>query len=138
MHLKTRAIRPAEKVSGRRRLLLPVLAVSALFLVSSGVLRAQAPAKEPATVPMYQDADQNTDSLYKLPLTTVIRLIESKFSVKIRYAPDLVKHKWVTYAFWRFRPTLEETFEKVLDPLDLKVNPDGDHKYELKAYEYYR
>lgn len=88
--------------------------------------------------PLYTETHQNTDSLYRLPLSEVITRIENKFKVRIRYTPDLVKGKWVTYAFWRFRPTLQETFEKVLAPLDLKVNPDGDHKYELKAYEYYR
>lgn len=88
--------------------------------------------------PLYDNVFQNTDSLYKLPLKEVIQQIESRFNVKIRYAADLVKDKWVTYAFWRFRPSLDATFENVLTPLDLKVNPDGDHKYELKPFEYYR
>lgn len=93
---------------------------------------------QPATGPIYQGVNQNTDSLYKMPLVKVLHLIEEKYKVKIRYNPDMVTDKWVTYAFWRFRPSLEETFEKVLGPLDMKVNPDGDHKYELKSYEYYR
>ena len=88
--------------------------------------------------PLYNNTYQNTDSLYRLPLKEVLAQIEARFKVKIRYAPELVRDKWVTYAFWRFRPTLDATFEKVLAPLDLKVNPDGDHKYELKPYEYYR
>jgi len=88
--------------------------------------------------PLYAESTQNTDSLYKLPLKQVLAKIESRFKVKIRYDTALVNGKWVTYAFWRFRPTLQETFDRVLGPLDLKVNPDGDHKYELKAFEYYR
>lgn len=88
--------------------------------------------------PLYAEARQNTDSMYRLPLVRVIGLIEDRFGVKIRYPEALVRDKWVTYAFWRFRPTLEETFEKVLGPLDLKVNPDGKDRYELKAYEFYR
>lgn len=87
---------------------------------------------------LYSEVHQNTDSLYRLPLVKVIHKIEKRFKVKIRYSPDLVKDKWVNYAFWRFRPGLEATLENVLAPLDLKVNPDGDHKYELKSYEYYR
>ena len=93
--------------------------------------------------PIYAEVHQNTDSLYRLPLEEVVHLIESRFHVKIRYPEKLVQGKWVTYAFWRFRPTLAKTFEKVLGPLDLKVNPDGKDadghdKYELKAYEFYR
>lgn len=87
---------------------------------------------------LFGEVHQNTDSLYKLPLETVIHQIENRFQVKIRYPSDLVKNKWVKYAFWRFRPSLEATLDRVLAPLDLKANPDGDRKYELKAYEYYR
>ncbi|WP_262712473.1 sialidase family protein [Arachidicoccus ginsenosidivorans] len=111
-----------------------VTVVMLLFFISSRAHRLQAQSAKS----LYEHVNQNTDSLYKLPLTTVLSQIESRFKVKIRYAPELVENKWVTYAFWRFRPTLQATFEKVLGPLDLKVNPDGDHKYELKAFEYYR
>lgn len=111
-----------------------VTVVMLLFFISSRAHRLQ--AQSPKS--LYEHVNQNTDSLYKLPLTTVLSQIESRFKVKIRYEPELVENKWVTYAFWRFRPTLQATFEKVLGPLDLKVNPDGDHKYELKAFEYYR
>lgn len=103
-----------------------------LFVGNTRRLKAQ------STGSLYTNVNQNTDSLYKLPLKTVLAQIESRFKVKIRYAPELVENKWVTYAFWRFRPTLQATLDKVLGPLDLKVNPDGDHKYELKAFEYYR
>lgn len=124
-----------KKRSGYRqpfRTLLMTVGFLALWAAGSGHLYAQ------SEQPLYREVHQNTDSLYRLPLARVIQLIENRFQVKIRYPDALVKDKWVTYAFWRFRPTLEETFDKVLGPLDLKVNPDGQNKYELKAYEYYR
>lgn len=121
------------RVSGR-------ILISILFLIVASTysgLYGQQPYSGQAKG-LYTEVHQNTDSLYRLPLKQVIDRIEQKFQVKIRYDEDLVKGKWVNYAFWRFRPTLEATLQNVLAPLDMKVNPDGDHKYELKAFEYYR
>lgn len=123
------------KTATRRRIILDFL----YFLIFLVILPGYSLTVKAQTVrPIYEDARQNTDSMYRLPLVRVIGMIEERFHVKIRYPEQLVKDKWVRYAFWRFRPTLEETFEKVLGPLDLKVNPDGKDKYELKPYEFYR
>lgn len=81
---------------------------------------------------------QNSDSLYRLPLKMVLTEIESRFKVKIKYSEDLVQNRWLNYALWRFRPTLEETLTNVLSPLDLNVNLEKEGLYKLKAYEYYR
>lgn len=81
---------------------------------------------------------QNSDSLYRMPLKNVLTEIESRFSVKVKYNEDQVKNRWVNYAFWRFRPDVDETLERVLAPLDMKVNKEKAGVYKLKEYEYYR
>jgi dienelactone hydrolase len=81
---------------------------------------------------------QNSDSLYRQPLKTVLAEIESRFKVKIKYGDNQVKDRWVNYALWRFRPGVEETLSNVLAPLDMKVNKEKDGVYKLKEYEYYR
>ena len=121
-----------------------LVGAASLLLLStvSNSLHAQA-VQQGGETPLYAEQHQNTDSMYRMPLIEVLHLIEDKIKVKIRYPEQLVKDKWVRYGFWRFRATLEETFDKVLGPLDLKVNPDGKtkeglDKYELKDYEFYR
>lgn len=81
---------------------------------------------------------QNSDDEYKEPLQDVLKKIETQFGVKIKYTDDLVKDRWVKYAEWRFRGTVDETLGNVLTPLDLKVNKEKDKVYKLKSYEYYR
>ncbi|QJD97294.1 acetylxylan esterase [Mucilaginibacter robiniae] len=80
----------------------------------------------------------NSDNEYKKPLKEVLADIESRFHVKIKYSEDMVKDRWVTYADWRIRPTVDETLATVLAPLDMKVNAEGEKTYKLKYYEYSR
>lgn len=84
------------------------------------------------------NAQQNTDNLYRKPLVDVLKEIEKRFNVQIKYSHPQVKDKWVNYAFWRFRTTIDETLTNVLMPLDMKVNKEKDKVYKLKEYEYYR
>lgn len=79
-----------------------------------------------------------TDNQYKKPLLQVIKEIEAKFGVKIKYTDLLVNDRWVNYADWRFRTDVDETLRNVLTPLDLKVSKEKDKVYKLKEYEYYR
>ncbi len=81
---------------------------------------------------------QNSDSLYRSPLKTVLSEIESRFKIKIKYSDVQVRDRWVNYAFWRFRPALDQTLHNVLAPLDMKVNKEKEGVYKLKEYEYYR
>ncbi|SFF00532.1 hypothetical protein SAMN05518672_11411 [Chitinophaga sp. CF118] len=83
-------------------------------------------------------AQQTSDSAYKRPLKVVLADIEQRFDVKIRYTEPQVADKWVTYADWRYRPTLEATLDNVLKPLDLKARKDKEKVYKLGNYEYYR
>ena len=82
-------------------------------------------------------AQQTSDSAYKRPLKTVLADIEKKFGVQIRYNEKLVANKYVAYADWRYRPTVEATLDNILLPLDLKVKKDKG-MYKLSEYEYYR
>lgn len=82
-------------------------------------------------------AQQTSDSAYKKPLKTVLTEIETRYGIKIKYTDAQVAGKWVPYADWRYRPTVEATLENVLKPLDMKVRKDKD-AYKLSDYEYYR
>jgi hypothetical protein len=83
-------------------------------------------------------AQQNTDNQYRKPLIDVLKEIEKRFDVQIKYSEPQVKDKWVNYASWRFRTTIDETLTNVLMPLDMKVNKEKDKVYKLKEYEYHR
>lgn len=81
---------------------------------------------------------QNSDHAYKKPLLEVLKDIENRYHIKIKYAEPQVKDKWVNYADWRFRANVDETLSNVLTPLDMKVNKEKVGVYKLKEYEYYR
>lgn len=81
---------------------------------------------------------QNTDNQYRKPLQQVLKDVETRFNVKIKYADPQVKDKWVNYADWRFRGNVDETLANILTPLDMKVNKEKPGLYKLKEYEYYR
>lgn len=87
--------------------------------------------------PHLLQAQQTSDSAYRRPLKTVLADIEKKYGIQIRYNEKLVTNRYVTYADWRYRPTLEATLDNVLSPLDLKVKKDKGI-YKLSEYEYYR
>jgi hypothetical protein len=80
---------------------------------------------------------QTSDDAFKLPLDDVIKDIQARFGVTIRYSEDLVNNKWVTYAKWRYRPALDATLMNVLASQDLTFTKEGDKKYKLQAYQYH-
>jgi len=81
-------------------------------------------------------AQQDTDHDYNRTLKDVLDEIQVRFHVKIKYTEDQVKGKYVDYADWRFRNTVDETLANVLAPVDMKVNKTGPTSYKLKDYEY--
>jgi sugar phosphate isomerase/epimerase/dienelactone hydrolase len=83
-------------------------------------------------------AQLNTDNQYAKPLKEVLNDIQKKYGVTIRYDNKMVEDKVVPYADWKYRPDVEVTLANILTPFDLKVKSDGDKKYKLSAYEYYR
>src|SRR5690606_1684325 len=81
---------------------------------------------------------QNSDDKYKMPLKDVLGILEERYDIRIKYDENQVEGKWLNYAAWRFRTDVDETLHNILAPLDLKVNKEGEGKYKLKEYEYYR
>lgn len=81
---------------------------------------------------------QTSDDQYKKPLKEELMEIESRYNVEIRDPENLADSQIVTYADWRFRTDLEKTLTNILSPLDLICIQEGDRKYKLKKYEYYR
>lgn len=87
-------------------------------------------------LPMLVWAQQDTDHKYRKSLKDVLDEIQARFHVKIKYSEDQVKDKYIDYADWRFRNTVDETLTNVLAPIDMKVNKTGPTSYKLKDYEY--
>jgi len=81
---------------------------------------------------------QTSDDQYKKPLKQLLDEVQTRFDVTIRYPEELVADRWVTYADWRIRPDLEKTLTNILSSQDLTFVREGDKKYKLKKYEYYR
>jgi len=83
-------------------------------------------------------AQQDSDNQYARSLKEVLTNIEQRYGIRISYKDTMVANKTVTYADWRYRPDVEETLDNVLKPFDMKVKKEGDKKYKLSTYEYYR
>ncbi|MBN1184856.1 MAG: acetylxylan esterase [Bacteroidales bacterium] len=81
---------------------------------------------------------QTSDDQYRRPLTDVLKDIEVRYNVTIRDPENLAKDQWILYADWRFRPDVEETLENVLTPANLVYRNEGENKYKIKKFEYYR
>jgi sugar phosphate isomerase/epimerase/dienelactone hydrolase len=80
----------------------------------------------------------NTDNQFSKPLKEVLNDVQKKYGVTIKYVDSMVANKNVTYADWKYRPDVEVTLESILTPLELKVKKEGEKKYKLSVYEYYR
>lgn len=103
---------------------IPVLSLlpAMLLLISCTIVRAQ----------------QTSDSAYKRPLKDVLTDVEKRYGIQLRYNDKLVAGKYVRYADWRYRPTVEATLDNILNPLDLKAKKDKGTAYKIGEYEYYR
>lgn len=81
---------------------------------------------------------QTSDDKFRVPLKDVLEEIRVRYQVRIRDPDKLVKDQQVAYAGWRFRPDAEKTLESVLATQNLTFRKEGDKKYKIKSYEYYR
>jgi dienelactone hydrolase len=81
---------------------------------------------------------QNSDDRYAKPLKQVIKEVEQRFHIRIKYADTLIANKQVTYADWRYRQDAETTLEKILAPFDLIAKKESDSVYKLGSFEYHR
>ena len=81
---------------------------------------------------------QTSDDAFRKPLSGVIKEIESRFAVKIRYPEELVKDRFVTYADWRFRnDDLEKTMSNIFASQDISFSKTGEKSYKLQAFQYH-
>lgn len=81
----------------------------------------------------------NSDNKFQRPLADVLTDIEREYSVTLRISDKNLEGKVLTYANWRFRPTVEETLKNVLAPFDLMALPDGaPNKYKIEEFRYHR
>ncbi len=83
-------------------------------------------------------AQLNTENQFSKPLKEVLNDIQKKYGVTIKFVDSMVANKKVTYADWKYRADVEATLDAILTPLELKVKKEGDKKYKLSVYEYYR
>lgn len=83
-------------------------------------------------------AQQNADTKYTKPLKEVLQDVQKKYGVAIKFVDSMVAGKLVTYADWKYRNDVEQTLDYILKPLELKVKKEGDKKYKLSVYEYFR
>lgn len=81
---------------------------------------------------------QTSDDKFAMPLSEVVKEIESRYGITIRDPENMVEGKTLTYALWRFRPDLEETLTNVFTPVDLSIQKEGEKKYKIKSFQYYR
>ncbi|MDR0989575.1 MAG: DUF3826 domain-containing protein [Prevotellaceae bacterium] len=79
----------------------------------------------------------NYENQFARPLGEVLRQIESRFGIRLKYEIDTIG-KMLPYADFRIRPySVEETLTNVLSPFDYKATLSG-KTYKLKPYEYPR
>lgn len=81
---------------------------------------------------------RDTDNKFSMPLAAVLKKIELRYHVTIKYHLEQVAGLSVSYAEWRFRDSVDQTLANVLAPLDMKVNKLSPTQYKLKDYEYFR
>lgn len=81
---------------------------------------------------------QTSDNAFTKPLKTVLSDIEKRFGITLSYPNELVAGKTVSYADWRFRPTVEETLANVLGPQDIVFVKEDTHTYRLRSFDYYQ
>ena len=80
---------------------------------------------------------QTSDDAFKKPLVDVLKEIQARYGISIRYPEELVKDKWVTYAQWRYRPDAEQTLSNILASQDLTFAKEGEKKYKIQAFQYH-
>lgn len=93
----------------------------------------------PQLVCAHEPSSQNADSLYKRPLKEVLLGIQKQHGVRLKFSPDMVDGRMLTYADWRIRPySVEQTLANVLAPFDMKAVKEQENTYKIKYYEYPR
>ncbi len=80
----------------------------------------------------YGQNTQTADSAYSRPLIHVLKDIEARFDIKIKYDAKMIDGKVLNYADWRIKPwSAEESLYAVLAPFDYTFVMDNG-KYKMK------
>ncbi|HMM01391.1 MULTISPECIES: hypothetical protein [unclassified Dysgonomonas] len=91
-----------------------------------------------SVVCVFAQNTQTADSAYSRPLIDVLRDIENRFDIEVKYDARMVDGKILKYADWRIKPwSAEESLIAVLAPFDYKFVMDNG-KYKIKEFEYAR
>lgn len=91
-----------------------------------------------SVVCVFAQNTQTADSAYSRPLIDVLRDIENRFDIEVKYDARLIDGKILKYADWRIKPwSAEESLIAVLAPFDYKFVMDNG-KYKIKEFEYAR
>ena len=86
----------------------------------------------------FSQSTQTADSAYTRPLYDVLRDIEKRFGIEIKYDNKLLEDKLLPYADWRIKPwSAEESLKAVLAPFDYAWSMDND-VYKIRKFEYPR
>ncbi len=83
-------------------------------------------------------SSQSYEDQYRQPLDTVLKMIETRFHVKLRYNDNVVKDKMVTFAGWRFTTDLVTTLNGILSLHDLVYYKANDTLYNIEPYAYWQ
>ncbi|MGE4586476.1 MAG: hypothetical protein AB7D05_03960 [Mangrovibacterium sp.] len=81
----------------------------------------------------------DSDNNFRRPLEDVLKSVEKRYQISLRYSPDDVTGKMLDYADWRFRSSLEITLKNVLGPFDLCAHREGKAgSYRIEPFRYHR
>lgn len=81
---------------------------------------------------------QTVEEIYRKPLADVLKDIENRYHIQLKYDEKFVADRTVNYATWRFRKDAEATLQLVLGPQDLIYTKTGDKVYTIEAFQYHR
>lgn len=91
-----------------------------------------------SVVCVFAQNTQTADSAYSRPLIDVLRDIENRFDIEVKYDARMIDGKILKYADWRIKPwSAEGSLIAVLAPFDYKFVMDNG-KYKIKEFEYAR
>ena len=82
-------------------------------------------------------AQQTVENQFRRPLSDVL----TEYRSSLVFTLHIISTQWTRYSLMRFqiRPySVEESLSNILTPFDYKFEKQGDNRYKLKPYEYYR
>lgn len=81
---------------------------------------------------------QTYEDQYRQPLDAVLKMIESRFHIKLQYSDDVVKDRVILYAGWRMRSDLKTTLDGILPLNDLVYYKVNDTLYNIEPFRYWQ